>query len=174
MSKSALVNILKTCLDPASALQLQREIDENPDITAQQFIAILERDFGKDYNIQAREEWAAVRLEIAGNSLSIKDWRTFQQKFEVAASRVEDKTEREEYDMLFKQLSSKWQEKIIKQENTNKENKDWVRIGCHSSISEEEVADFLDNVGVDNLRIERKSNGILKKNVKSTQWLKNY
>ena len=139
MGQGQLVNLLKSCLDPASSIQLQREIEENSEITVGEFMATLERDFGKDYSLQAREEWAAVQLHVSGSSLTSKEWRTFQQQFEVAASRVEDKGEREEYELLFKQLSNHWQEKVIKEETTRADGKDWLRLNCQGPITKEEV-----------------------------------
>ena len=74
---SQLLNLLKICLDAASVLQLRRELEENPEMTAVDFMHILERDFGRDYAVQARDEWANVQLQMTGNTLTSKDWRTF-------------------------------------------------------------------------------------------------
>jgi len=95
-----LLTIFKTCLDNATALQLQREIRLNPSLTIANFLAIMERDFGKDFSTQAREEWRAVKLTNAGRHMTSKDWRQFQLQFEIAAERVDDKGEKEEYDLL--------------------------------------------------------------------------
>ncbi len=43
--------------------------------------------------------------------------------------RVEDKNEKEEYELLYDQLSSYLQEKEVKEERTQKEHKYWVRMG---------------------------------------------
>ena len=51
-----LINLMKACLDPASVLQLRRELEDNPELTADDFMNILERDFGRDWAVQAREE----------------------------------------------------------------------------------------------------------------------
>ena len=56
----------KTCLDPATALQLQREHEDNSLLSAGWFMAIMERDFGKDFSTQAREEWRSVVLPGIG------------------------------------------------------------------------------------------------------------
>ena len=126
-----LINLLKACLDSASLIQLKHELDERPELTVNDFMALLEKDFGKDYALQAREEWAAIRLRTAPNAtLTSRDWRTFQQQFELAASRVKYKGDREEYDMLFRQLSPYWQERVIREETTKAEGKEWVRITC--------------------------------------------
>ena len=106
-----ILSIFKTCLDPATALQLQREQQDNPRLSVSGLMAIMERDFGKDFSAQAREEWVSVVLQNNGRNLTAKEWRTFQLQFEIAAVRVEDKGEREEYEMLYNQLSAYWQEK---------------------------------------------------------------
>ena len=77
LAGSQLVNLLKACLDAASVLQLRRELEDNPDLTAEDFMFIFERDFGRDCAMQAREEWAAVQLHHGGSPLTSKDWRTF-------------------------------------------------------------------------------------------------
>ncbi len=86
-------------------------------------MAVMEKDFGKDFSAQARDEWRQVKLTNWGRSLSVKEWRTFKVQWEVAAMRVDDKTEKEEYEMLYDQLSSYWQEKVVKEEKTQKEHK---------------------------------------------------
>ncbi len=86
-------------------------------------MAIMERDFGKDFSAQARDEWRHVKLTNWGRNLSVKEWRTFKIQGEVAAMRVEDKSEKEEYEMLYEQLSSYWQEKMVKEESTQKGHK---------------------------------------------------
>ena len=93
MGGSQMVNLLKTCLDAASVLQLGRELENNPELTASDFMYTLEREFWRDDSMQAREEWAAVELHMAGSTLTSLEWRTFQQIFKIAASRVEDKGE---------------------------------------------------------------------------------
>ncbi len=61
--------------------------------------------------------------------------------FDITASQFEDKNDQGEYEIMFKQMPSRWQEKVIKQENSNKENKDWVR--CPSVVTEKDVDEFL-------------------------------
>ncbi len=79
------VSIFKTCLDPATALQLQREQEDNSRLSAGGFMAIMERDFGKDFSTQARQEWRSVVLHNNGRKLTAKEWQTFQLQFEIAA-----------------------------------------------------------------------------------------
>jgi hypothetical protein len=80
----------------------------------------MENDFGKDFSAQSRDEWRAVKLTNCGKSLTAKEWRTFQQRFETAADRFLDKGEREAYYLLFDQLSGYWQEKVVKEERTQR------------------------------------------------------
>ena len=84
-------------LKKPTALQLKREVEENTHLTVANFKAIMEKDFGKDFSAQARDEWRQVKLTNWGRSLSVKEWRTFKVQWEVAAMRVEDKSEKEEY-----------------------------------------------------------------------------
>ncbi len=58
--------------------------------------------------------------------------------------RVKDKSEKEEYEMLYVQLSSYWQEKVVKEERTQKEHKYWVRMGTVKGLKRRELMDLLD------------------------------
>ncbi len=60
IGETKIFSIFKTCLDPASALQLQREHEDNSPLSAGGFMAIMERDFGKVFSTQAREDWRIV------------------------------------------------------------------------------------------------------------------
>jgi hypothetical protein len=125
----------------------------------------MERDFGKDFSIQAREEWRAVRLEQRGRHLTAKEWRDFQLKFEVAAERVEDKGDREEYELLYAELPSRWQEKVLKEEATRSDGQNWVRVtGSGSTVlSQEDIQDFLVDQGIRYSSIKEKGVGFLVK-----------
>ena len=46
IGEQQILSIFKTCLDPATALQLQREQEDNPRLSVSGFMAIMERDFG--------------------------------------------------------------------------------------------------------------------------------
>ncbi len=72
-------------------------------------MAIMETDFSKDFSAQDRDEWRQVILNNWGRSLSVKEWRTFKVQWELAAIRVEDKSVKEKYELLYDQLSSYWQ-----------------------------------------------------------------
>ena len=75
--------------------------------------------------------------------------------------------------MLFKQLSHHWQEKVIKEETTRSDGKDWVRLNCQGKITREEVEDFLDSAGVEPSKLESKVGGFMIKcrNSQATQKL---
>ena len=56
MSGTQMLTLLRGCLDQASILQLRRELENDPDLTADTFMHTLERDYGRDCALQAREE----------------------------------------------------------------------------------------------------------------------
>ena len=123
----------------------------------------MENDFGKDFSAQSRDEWRAVKLTKWGKSLTAKEWRTFQQQFETAADRVLDKGKREAYDLLFDQLSGYWQEKVVKEERTQKGNKFWVRFGTVRGLKRRELMEILESADVKYESIKEQSNGFLVK-----------
>jgi hypothetical protein len=94
-----ILHLFQQCLDEATALQLQREIEENPHLTLANFMAIVEKDFGKDFSAQSRDEWRQVKLTNWGRSLSVKGWRTLKVQWEVAAMTFDDNSE--EYEMQY-------------------------------------------------------------------------
>ncbi len=65
----------------------------------------------------------AVKLTNWEKSLTAKEWLTFHHKFVTAANRVLDKGEREKFDLLLDQLSGYWQERMAKEERTQRGNK---------------------------------------------------
>ena len=109
-------------------MQLKQELEDNAGLTVSKFMTIMERDFGKDFSSQARDELRQIRIGNCGKSLTAKEWRTFRMQWEAAARRVEDKGEREEYEMLYSQLSNYWQEKVVKEERKSKGNRCWVKM----------------------------------------------
>ena len=74
LAGSQLVNLLKACLDAASVLQLRRELEDNPDLTAEDFMFILERDFGRDLESCS---CCLSLIKVYPNAATNKDnWRT--------------------------------------------------------------------------------------------------
>ncbi len=108
----------------------------------------MENDFGKDFSAQSRDEWRAVKLTNWGKRLTAKEWRTFQQQFETAADRFLDKDEREAYDLLFDQLSGYLQEKVVKEERTQRGNKFWVRFGTVRGLKRRELIEIWESADV--------------------------
>jgi hypothetical protein len=116
------------------------------------------KDFGKDFSAQTRDEWRQVKLTNWGRSLSVKEWRTFKVQWEVAAMRVEDKREKEEYELLYDQLSSYWQEKMVKKERTQKEHKYCLRIGRVKGLKRRDLMDLLDEEELKYQRVVEQGN----------------
>ena len=63
--------------------------------------------------------------------------------------------------MLFRQLSSYWQEKVTKEETVKPEGKNWIRINCPSAFRRNDVLEFLESIEVECLQINYKSGGFL-------------
>ncbi len=58
--------------------------------------------------------------------------------------RVDEKSEKEQYELLYNQLSSYWQEKVVKEERTQKEHKNWVRMGTLKGLKRRDLMDLLE------------------------------
>ncbi len=61
-NEGQILHLFQQCLDEATALQLKREIEENPHLTVGNFMAIMEKDFVKDFSAQARYECRQIKL----------------------------------------------------------------------------------------------------------------
>ncbi len=118
-------------------------------------------DFGRDFSAQAREEWRGIKLANTGQNLTFLEWRKCQLQFEFAADRVDDKNDREEFVMLYDQLSPFWQEKVIKAEKSRPEGQNWVRISTGGNLSKEDLHEFLHCHGIQNSNVQKRDNFFL-------------
>ena len=91
------------------------------------FWARLQQEFGGDINLQHRAAWERVSLDNK-TPLTSQTWRQFCAEFELKGQRVEDKSEGEEYKLLFKQLPENWRFEVMKEESKRKSYHFWVRI----------------------------------------------
>ena len=98
-------------------------------------------------------------MQLKGGQLEINGWRDFQQQFELAASRVDDKGEREECDVLFKQLPPFWQDRIMRDQERKDRSKYWVRIGALPGLTRECLEDLLKTEGIKYRTIQTTHNG---------------
>ena len=89
-NESQILHLFHQCLDEGTALQLKREVEDNPRLTVAKFMTIMERDFGKDFSSQAREEWRQIKLN-GGKNVTSKEWRMFRMQWEIAARRSRTK-----------------------------------------------------------------------------------
>ncbi len=63
------------------------------------------------------------QIDQLGEESVCQRMANFQSPMGVAAMRVENTSEKEEYELLYNQISSYWQEKVLKEERTQKEHK---------------------------------------------------
>jgi hypothetical protein len=108
------------------------------------YLTIMEKTYGQDASGQARQAWRNIQLNIRGGSLDIATWREFQQQFELAGSRVDDKGEKEEFDLLYKQLPVFWQEKVIRDAQRRPEYKHWVKFHNIPEVTKECIEDLME------------------------------
>ena len=79
-----------------------------------------------------------------GNRLDWNTFRDFQEQFELAGDRVEEKREREEFDLLYQNLNLYWQEKVVRDAQRRPEERYWLRFGAIPGLTKECVEDLLD------------------------------
>ncbi len=77
-NEGQILHLFQQCLDEATAFQLKREIDENPHLTVANFLAIMEKDFDKDFSAQARDEWRQVKFTNWGEESISQRMANFQ------------------------------------------------------------------------------------------------
>ena len=148
IQEAQVLALFKGCLDKTSATQLQRKIEKDPTITTVEYLRIMEKTFGQDSSGQARQAWKNVRLNVKGGALDWGTWRDFREQFELAGDRVEDKSEKEEFDLLYQQLPIFWQEKIVRDAQRRPEGRHWLKISAIPGLTSDCVEDLLKGSGI--------------------------
>ena len=133
-----LLQALKGCLDEITRQELQKLMEENPELTYTLFWAQLQAEFGGDVNHQHRAAWKKVQLD-SKTPLTFQSWRKFWMEFDLKKQRVEDRTEGEEYELIFKQLPEKWRVEVAKEEGRRRKRQFWVRISNLHGLTPEDV-----------------------------------
>ena len=77
----------------------------------------------------------------------------------MASSRVDDKGEIEEFDVLYKQLPPFWQDRIVKNQQRKDQSKYWVRIGALPGLTTECLEDLLKQEEIKYRTIQTTHNG---------------
>ena len=127
LPESLRLQLLKASLDENSKKELRRKMEENPHITYTQFWAELQNEFEGDVNYRHRNAWERVQLDQRAPLTSTK-WRKFCAEFELLKQRVEDRTDQEEYRLIFRQLPEDWRLQVAREESRRRRNQFWVRI----------------------------------------------
>ena len=121
-----LLQALKGCLDENTKKELQRKKEANPQLTYTQFWGDLQSEFEGDVNFRHRSAWE--RVQLTNGQMNTINWRKFCTEFELLKQRVEDRTEQEEYKLIFKQLPEEWRVQVAREESNRRKYKFWVRV----------------------------------------------
>jgi len=100
----AMLMELRNALDEASAEQLKAQMLMNPNLTYEENWDSFRREWGFDAQKQNRADWFAVNLAKSGPvdaEVTLSDWRAYQARFQTSRSRVSDRTEAEERQLVF-------------------------------------------------------------------------
>ena len=112
-----LLELLKSCLDETNRKWLQGKREINPRVRFEECWEFLVKEFGGDRTKKQRDLWHHVKLN-QDPPLTLKKWQQFRVDFELRRGRVDDWTEREEYDLIFNQLSDFWKMQVAKEEKS--------------------------------------------------------
>ena len=108
-----------------------------PDLEYQQFWGELAEEMGRGAKGAHRDEWKRVKPEYP---LTVESWRAFRKKFELAMSKVEDRSEQEERELLFGHLTAEWQQKVMEEDSRRCDRATkWVKVTQLPPMGEEEV-----------------------------------
>jgi hypothetical protein len=105
ISQSLLLEYFHPWLDSASKDELQRQWEKQPNLGFSDFWQHFELKFGLDSSAQHRMAWESVSLENYGGHLSLVAWQNFQAKFMLARDRCDDRTENDDYRLIYRQLT---------------------------------------------------------------------
>ena len=95
--------------------------------------------------------------------LTLKKWQTFRAEFELRRGRVDDWTEREEYDLIFNQLNDFWKMQVAKEERNLQKRQFWVKmINMEEGMDENEFMDALEKfIGMKVREVQKIPHGYL-------------
>ena len=156
---TVLLQLLKISLDETTKMVLKRRMEEDPYITFDQFWGEIQTEFEGDLHYKYRSAWEKVTLE-GKPRLTSHAWRKFCTAFELAKSRVEDRTEREEYNLIFKQLPEDWRLQVVKEEAKRRRNKFWVKFTNVMEYSPQDIENTIKDInGVKVRQLEPTTHG---------------
>ena len=101
---------LRKALDEPSAEILKSRMLVEPDLKYDEVWNSFQQEWGVDASKQNRADWHAVKLLLTGpkeDPVTLNEWRRYQAKFTTTRSRVVDRTEAEERQLVFNQLPNK-------------------------------------------------------------------
>ena len=119
---------LKQLLDPTTLAGFQAQFESKGTLTFAEYWDSLDREFGKDPNLQNRAAWRKVSLRQAGKRLTSQEWRAYHNEFMLKRGRVYDRTDMEEYQLIFSQLDPYWSGELTKEESKRSTGTFWVRL----------------------------------------------
>jgi hypothetical protein len=94
---------LVSCLQGALHRRQVGELQMRPHLTFQEIWTQLARTYEVDDPHAARRRWQAIRLNRAGDSISLQNFLTFSTEFKLANQQVSDWTDQEVLDLVLKQ-----------------------------------------------------------------------
>ena len=138
---------LKESLDPLNRLVLQAKEEENPQLTARQFLLELKCSYERDAQKNHRVQWENVRLRWMGR-ITWDDWRKFRAEFELYRNRVNNWTVEEERRLLLTQLPSSFAHKVHDREEEKSANNFQLEIEKTHGLSEGRIFRLLEDIWV--------------------------
>ena len=144
---SAVLVTLKGYLDEASATFLDGKLMLDPDLSYYQFWDELKSKFLRDARTIHRQNWRAIRLQIAGSRVTLQDWSKFQAAYVAKRNLVEDWSDAEDQQHVFSQVPSQLQSRVLQETGKRRNGKKWIRVvvppNLHVGVVQDEIANEL-------------------------------
>jgi len=135
-------------------------MEQNADLTFQEFFAELQKLYDRDSVAQQRMAWQAVKLP--SGELTLYKWLDFLLEFQLKKSRVDDRTPQEEHKLLMDNLPTFWTRKVFEEEVKRRRGSHLVRMTNAPPKSPTDLQKDLQNaLGCQVSRVEAVNNGFV-------------
>ena len=114
---------LKGYLDAASAADLQGRLNMDEKLSYYEFMELLRARHLRDGRMTHRRKWSMVKLQKNGKSPTLQEWSKFEATYLAKRAMVEDWTDAEDHKLVFQQIPSELQKKVVRETSNRRQGK---------------------------------------------------